>query len=243
MTNLQTQTKTFDNLRNKIETELQKELNKDLLKIYDVKSLDDFTNKGNDYSITHLYNNNLTKLQINKIENNLLDIEKIKNIIIKKLQKKYEKNLAEKFNLLTQIENAKDFQGAKITIEWKKSSMWGNNPTAECCIYGVGTTSSGSIGGCGYDKESTAVAKSLNQSLSFRKLLCEFKNKPENIDVCNREAFGYGVSYGYTGALIPFLDGGVGCSCYISVFEKLGYKMEHIAWGKAFDVYTISKAV
>ena len=241
--NTQTQTKTFDNLRNKIETELQKELNKDLLKIYDIKDINEFLYQKEDYSLVHLYNNNITKLQKEKINNNLLDIEKVKNIIIKKLQKKHEKALSEKLNLLKQIENAPDFDGAKITIEWKKSSMWGNNPTAEACIYGIEVVSSGSIGGCGYDKGSTAVAKSLNQSLSFRKLLCEYKNKLENIDICNRECFGYGVSYGFTGALIPYFDGGVGTSCYQSIFEKLGYKMEHIARGKAFDVYTISKGV
>ena len=243
MTNLQTQTKTFDNLRNKIEVELLKELNKDLLKIYDIKNINEFVYQENDYSLVHIYNENMTNLQKEKVKNNLLDIEKVKNIIIKKLQKKHEKNLAEKLDLLTKIENAKDFNGAKITIEWKRSSMWGNNPTAKCYIYGIGTISSGSIGGCGYDKESTAVAKSLNNSLSFRKLLCEFKNMSKNIDVCNREAFGYGVSYGYTGALIPYFDGGVGCSCYEKIFEKLGYKMQKIACGKTFDVYTIEKEV
>ena len=46
-----------------------------------------------------------------------------------------------------------------IRVEWKKPTVWGSNPTAEVV---TGTYTTGSASGCGYDKESAAVAEALN---------------------------------------------------------------------------------
>ena len=67
--------------------------------------------------------------------------------------------------------NAKHVQEMTITIEWKKSSMWGFNPKARVCgQYFDGTTffdEGFSCSGCGYDKESTTLSKIFNKYLDI----------------------------------------------------------------------------
>lgn len=58
-----------------------------------------------------------------------------------------------------------------ISVDWKKSRTWGSNPTAEVWFlydggeHGGGNAyaKSASIGGCGYDKRSTAVSEALSK--------------------------------------------------------------------------------
>lgn len=122
-----------------------------------------------------------------------------------------------------------------ITVEYKKSKMWGSNPTAETYVNGIGFLTSGSIGGCGYDKQSTAVAKVLNQIPQFMQLMYVLKSK--NATVRNHELFGYGSGYG----ILPEFEGGVGVSCYDKIFNTIGYQFNTIAYGKTFTVFSIKK--
>ena len=154
-------------------------------------------------------------------------------------QKAIQKELDKQIERISLIDNAPDMTFATVSIEWKKSSTWGSNPNASasvgCSDHSRNIFESGSISGCGYDKESTAFARSINQSHSFLKAL--YLLKDANIDKSNHELFGYGSGYG----ILPYLEGGVGTSCFYRIFEKLGFKMENTASGKTFDVYTISK--
>jgi len=124
--------------------------------------------------------------------------------------------------------------------------MWGSNPNAECWYsftnnegnYHSGYVTSGSIGGCGYDKQSTAVANCLNQINEILKPLYDLKNNQlEPTEKNNHEIFGYGSGYG----ILPTIEGGVGVSCYNAIFNKIGFEFKCTASGKNFDVYTISK--
>ena len=128
-----------------------------------------------------------------------------------------------------------------ISVEWKRSRMWGNNPTANIRVCFNGNTcdtyNSGSIGGCGYDKESTAVARALNQCNELLNLM--YTKKENNIDTNNRELFGYGSGYGVK----PYFEGGVGVSCYPSIFATIGYEWACISSGKTFDVYNVKQIV
>ncbi len=134
-----------------------------------------------------------------------------------------------------QFAELQEIDSLTINVIWKKSATWGMNPTAEAFIYGLGTVSSGSITGCGYDKQSTAVANVLNQVPQFLQKLYELKNKKVNIS--NSELFGYGSGSG----LLPYFAGGVGVNCYPAIFEKIGYKFETVCSGKMFDCYRITK--
>ena len=150
--------------------------------------------------------------------------------------KQLQKSLANELTHLDKVMNAPELGTVKITVEWKKSRMWGSNPTADAwSSAGLATVNSGSIGGCGYDKGSTAVARCLNQLPEVLKLMYVIKNA--NPDKSNHDLFGYGSGYG----ILPTIEGGVGVSCYPRIFEKLGYTFDTVASGKTFDVYQITK--
>lgn len=165
------------------------------------------------------------------------NVTELKSYLVDRLKKQTIKKLESLQNELIFNENLIEIESLTINVEWKKSSMWGNNPTATTFVYGIGELSSGSIGGCGYDKESTAVAKVLNQIPQFRKLMFELKNKSKNAKLKNREIFGYGSGYG----ILPNFEGGVGVSCYDRIFNTVGYEFKKVSSGKTFDVYQISK--
>ena len=158
----------------------------------------------------------------------------------KRVELYFEKRLNQELSKITFNEARIQFDnGIIIQVEWKKSRTWGNNPTATTRTDKEGFLTSGSISGCGYCKQSTAVARVLNQVEFIRYLLCKEKNKPRNLKKSNGDIFGYGSGYG----IIPYIEGGVGCSCYPQIFKKLGYTFRCISSGKSFDDYQIKKGV
>ncbi len=174
----------------------------------------------------------LTRSTEKKVFNSVKDL---KQYLKSRIILSYDKGLKEKINKLSFAPDLIPIEKITITVNWKKSQIWRSNPTAETFIHGLGHLNSGSIGGCGYDKESTAVAMVLNQIPQFIRLMYELKNKKSKIS--NRELLGYGSGYG----ILPSFEGGVGVSCYDRIFNSIGYKFETISCGKNFDVYTVSK--
>lgn len=164
-------------------------------------------------------------------------VSELKSYLIDRLEKQTIKKIESLQNQLIFNDNLQLINELTITVEWKKSSMWGSNPTAEAYVNGIGHVSSGSIGGWGYDKQSTAVARVLNEVPQFKKLMFELKNKLSNCKKSNRELFGYGSGYG----ILPNFEGGVGVSCYDRIFNSIGYEFKTVSSGKTFDVYRISK--
>ena len=169
----------------------------------------------------------------NRNKFNSLDPDQQKTYLIDRIEKSFAKQ-SEKFaSRVNQIfEAERVIKSITITIEWKKNSTWGSNPTATAEIRflkgGYSSYSSGSVSGCGYDKESTAFAQALNQCDEFIKMLYRFENS---------EIYGFRRA---EGEYFPHLSGGVGVSCYYSIFDFLGYKMDNTASGKTFDVYQIT---
>lgn len=157
----------------------------------------------------------------------VLTVPQLKQAILAIYDKRKAKQLTEDLSMVESIFNAGSIREIKISIEWKKNRTWGSNPTAEVRIFGDNFEyfSSGSIGGCGFDKESTAFANAINNSLAFRKLLLSGAKKISK-------------DYGHRNGS---LSGGVGTPCYYSIFENLGYKMTCTGSGKMFDVYHIVK--
>jgi hypothetical protein len=166
-------------------------------------------------------------------------VEELREYLKKRSLAKTEKRIAKELQHLETVGNAPDLVEITVSVEWKKSRMWGNNPTADAReqnAAGWERYTSGSIGGCGYDKHSTAVAQAVNQSNSFLKAMYEVRERDTTTSL--RELFGYGSGYG----ILPRLEGGVGVSCYPTIFEKIGFKFANTAGGKTFDVHTISKS-
>ena len=166
-------------------------------------------------------------------------------LIIRK-EKAIYKAIEREVKKINTVANAGDLLEVKISIEWKRSQMWGSNPIAECWYAyndkegnrNSNYVKSGSIGGCGYDKQSTAISECLNQINEVLKPLYHLKNEQlATSDKKNHELFGYGSGYG----ILPSIEGGVGVSCYPAIFNKLGMDFKTVAIGKTFDVYTITK--
>jgi hypothetical protein len=99
------------------------------------------------------------------------------------------------------------FQGGQINMEWKRSAMWGANPVISS--YDGKCTN---ISGCGYDKESSALAQCL-------RFLFE-----QGSDAYN-EVWG---------------TGGAGFNSFADVMAKHGWKIVKVASGKMFDAYQLS---
>ena len=97
-------------------------------------------------------------------------IKALKQYLSNRWNKQIEKSISEVDGKLSFIYDYPEIKEITITVEWKRNRTWGNNPTAETFISGLGRLSSGSIGGCGYDKQSTAVAEVLNQIPQFKQL-------------------------------------------------------------------------
>ena len=178
-------------------------------------------------------------------------MEALKAYLIERKQKAIYKAIEKEVNRVQTVFNSGELIDVKIQIEWKRSRMWGSNPSAECWYtykdaegnHRSGYVTSGSIGGCGYDKQSTAVAKCLNQINEVLKPMYIKKDKAikgiqKSQNDAHREIFGYGSGYG----ILPSIEGGVGVSCYPTIFKNIGYNFQTQASGKTFDVYTITKA-
>ncbi len=169
--------------------------------------------------------------------------EALKAYLITRKEKAIYKAIEREVNKIKAVENSGKLLSVKISIEWKRSQMWGSNPSAECWATFInkdGNTDSkyvvsGSIGGCGYDKQSTAVANCLNQINEVLKPLYEIKNN--DVSSNNNDLLGYGSGYG----ILPYIKGGVGVSCYNRIFEKIGFEFKSVASGKNYDVYTIER--
>lgn len=184
-------------------------------------------------------------------------IKNPKQKLIKLLENRIEKKLKEIIDKIEGIENAEDFKNDLIiTLEWKKSYMWGSNPRAYT-NYGFAGES---IGGYGYCKTSTATAQALNSDLRILKLLYKKKEKeikkylskgspkidsphdntkfkPNLKGDFNRHFLGYGCGYN----ILPKFEGGVGVSSHERIIEGLGLNWKNVTSTDQTDVYMISK--
>lgn len=122
-----------------------------------------------------------------------------------------------------------------ITIQWKKSHMWGYNPYAEAkvtCKDGSYHYFKATASGFGYDKLSTVFASLLNQCMKGVLI----------------RAYAKGVKMPYgtnssNGIFPPGFAGGVGMSCYDGsngVIAAIGGTIEHLASGDTFDAWRIT---
>lgn len=110
-------------------------------------------------------------------------------------------------------------------------------------------TFTGTASGCGYDKESAAIAEALNQCDSVLQLLYTYKenalaagesdeSKAASYGRSNGSIIGYGAGYG----AIPYFEGGAGVSCFWSILKKCGFEVRG-HHGTHSDFYTIEKGV
>lgn len=138
------------------------------------------------------------------------------------------KNSARRYETIRAAEEAHDARHFDIVVEWKKSRTWGANPHAT--ITGDRVRTFGSASGCGYDKQSAAIAQAMNDNPEIMRVLCLYAE--------TGAAFPYSVR---TFAGVPFVDGGCGVECFTAVFDACGYSFRCVGSGDWFDCYTIEK--
>lgn len=186
-----------------------------------------------------------TALRWSQYQRGEITREKAVELAQKRVVREREKELARKLERLREVELAPDLRYIVVGVEWTRSSTWGHNPHATVttqCGRTVGTAS-----GCGYDKESTAIAEAFNASPSILKELFKLKEtalaaggSDESRTTCtgrdNRHVCGYGAGYG----AMPLFEGGVGVSCYWQMFKACGFKVTE-SHGKTFDSYSVSR--
>jgi len=139
----------------------------------------------------------------------------------------------------------------RIDVSWKKSTTWGANPTAEVWTDEY-LGSSRSVGGCGYDKESTAIAEPFNRSKQMAKIAIIAKFIDTKYKDLNwKEKYKKGIftcfftcSDGVRFSIFHnngiYWEGGVGASSFINCIKTAGYKMEAEFHPKYSDCYQLS---
>lgn len=182
----------------------------------------------------------LTPYMEKKFKAGTIDLETAQKSAIKRIEAEFAKRLTHSIEKIERAENAPELLNIDISVEWKKNRTWGMNLTAKvrACTGKYSTeTGIGTASGCGYDKESAAIADALNACPSVMSALYECAENLGARQEEYREKIGYGSGY----SILPYFEGGVGVSCYYQIFESMGYTMRHTASGKTFDVYTVSK--
>lgn len=197
--------------------------------------------KANNEDITNLwyYNEKLTTKQLEKLNKEEITLKEAKTLIQKKIEKEYQKRLEKDLHRLEIVKGASDeISNISITVNWKRSSMWGYNPQVEI-FTNKGEVLTGTASGCGYDKESAGIADALNKSNNILKLLYKAKNKKMTQKNKNsHDLLGYGSGYG----VLPYFEGGVGSSSLMYIFKKLGFNVKEQHTKKS-DYYIITKEV
>ena len=172
-----------------------------------------------------------------------LKVEDLKVIILKRFEMLKNKDLQAKILKVATVINSGTLLNAQISVSWVKSSMWGANPTCEIQYTYLNneglkrykTVKSRSVESCGFDRLSTAISEAFNQINEGLKPLYILKNKKASLK--NSDVFGYGSGYG----ILPCLEGGYILSCYLDVFNSIGYDFKSVSSGKMFNVYEIAK--
>ena len=191
--------------------------------------------------IINCYGTNLTRV---KYKSGELEEEKAYTRALKRAINENNKYLQKALKKMEIAENAEELTYIRINVDWVRNRTWGSNPKVElwtnCGCY------TGSASGCGYDKESSAIAEALNQSAEVKKALYTLAEKMlkkmgENAHISEyahtswRDSIGYGSGY----SIIPYFEGGVGVNCFAYIFENMGYIWQTAGSGKTWDCYHI----
>ena len=190
---------------------------------------------------------NSTETRWKQYQAGTISREKAVELATKRATKEIEKKTAAKLAWLDRVANAPDLTFISVSVDWVRSRTWGYNPHVE--VRTNTGTYYGTASGCGYDKESAAIAEALNQCDSVLKALYTLKekalqagqtdeSKTASCGRSNGKICGYGAGYG----AIPYFEGGVGSSCFWEILRKCGYKTSG-HHGKHSDYYSIEREV
>ena len=161
----------------------------------------------------------------------------------KKLQRQKERDHAKRLLLIEAQKNQKPVKSLTITIEWRKSRMWGMNPHATGQVVykdGVHERFFAKASGYGYDKKSQVIADLFNQVLKYRLWDEAIMSKAFE----GRRPYGiFAPKVRDDGLpLCPHFEGGIGAECYRDISEYIGGKWEQIVNTPTCDVFRYEEA-
>ena len=130
---------------------------------------------------------------------------------------------------LEAVSQAEPLQYVEARVKWKKSRIWGHNPSAEAWTSG-GYYNKGRASGCGYCKESAAIGEALADSLSLQRFIIENLSKL-------KDEYGIETRFGIAHLSI----GGKGVSTLLNIFRRVKGWTINEKHGKSFDGYRIEK--
>lgn len=133
-----------------------------------------------------------------------------------------------RLNKLASAEAVELPDGVSVSVKWVNSRIWSSNPHAT--VYANHTVTKRRASGCGYYKESAAIAAAFNDN-------------PEVMAIIYT-AVETGVKPGYSvldSVGLPFFDGGCGVDCFYEVFANCGYQFKKIPGGRNFNCYLIER--
>lgn len=163
-------------------------------------------------------------------EKEIKTLAQYKKILIELLKAEEEKRARAALAKVEKAEKAEGFpQSLKIAISWNASRTWGHCPRAELWAGAYGGYHCGRrVGGCGYDKRSTAAAEVLEECEAVKALALYNLNRKDNETIKKalnggdlRAVFGYGLHF--SGACVRF-GAGCGMSSVLEELQALGYK-------------------
>lgn len=162
----------------------------------------------------------------------------------KSLQKAYDSCIQK----LTLADAAPDVESIEIYVEWKRSSVWGLNPSVEITLRLSDNTTEiyrGSASGCGYDKGSAAVSSALKNSVEIMKLLLRRQSQLDDEGELTPDKDGYchfPCGCGYD-RIIPGFESGVGIECHLRGLEDAGFEIvtERQPGGSKPDYYYLTR--
>ena len=135
---------------------------------------------------------------------------------------------AKRLEALALAESYKLPESVNISVKFTRSHTWGSIPHAT--ITAEQRRTFGTASGCGYDKESAAIASAMNQNPEIMRILYDYAE--------SGEGFPYSV---HTFAGLPSFDGGCGVSCFRHIFEACGYEWQQVADGRTYSEYTLTR--
>jgi hypothetical protein len=121
-----------------------------------------------------------------------------------------------------------------ITIEWRKSRMWGMNPhaTGEArTTEGMRLVGTATASGCGYCKGSTVIADLFNQFLRHK-----LYDSAVLARLAIKKPYGISLTKDENKYLSRF-DGGIGEDCYSDISKAIGGTWKRLANTDSVDVY------
>lgn len=239
MTTATTTKSTFEHLAHMIEREAeQKQKNaRDYIEKGYIESWSDEHKKQSDNGLER----ESTPTRWKQYKNGEITREKAVEFAIKRRLKEIDRETIKKQDKLLRARDAEEIKNVSISIDWKRSTTWGYNPTATVTINGIQQFTA-SASGCGYDKRTAAVGSALNQSIIILKMLYTAKEKAlkkapakirNNPDASNADLIHYGAGYG----VLPYFEGGVGMTSFRGVFEACGLRCTHTHETKTTDYY------